>query len=193
MDKRLRKEPKPDVSRYVMIKPVLECYDKYFWLTFSKLGENNCGKRPWCAVPTAIDASMHIHVSFLVAVQVLAMQCIHIYFWISCAKCSGSHTKVKKVPPWDRMVLLDTMGTFEKHKDMIYARVRAQILFRTDTCSAHLYEKPMSTSHHTHTSLLCIHSYSYAYNIYSVLPASEFLQCLPPVAFSTSLSFFSSP
>lgn len=185
-DKRLRKEPKPDVSRYVMVTPALECYNKYFWLTFSKLGENNCGKWPWCAYD---HWCFHAHPCQFPSCR--ASTCNAVY---SClAKCSGSHTKAKKVPPWDRMVLLDTMGTFEKHKDMIYARGRAQILFRTRAVLICMKNRYL---HHIHkykpimyTQLqLCLQHVSS-----TVLPASEFLQCLPPVAFSTSLSFFSSP
>ena len=154
-DKRLRKEPKPDVSRYVMVTPALECYNKYFWLTFSKLGENNCGKWPWCAYDHWCFHAHPCQFPSCRASTCNAVTCNAVY---SClAKCSGSHTKAKKVPPWDRMVLLDTIGTFEKHKDMIYARGRAQILFRTRAVlicmkNRYLHHITQIQAYHAHTA-----------------------------------------
>ena len=76
------------------------------------------------------------------------------------------------------MVLLDTMGTFEKHKDMIYARGRAHILFRTRAvliCMKNRYLNHITQiqAYHAHTAAAMLTTcIIYCFGVSSVSPTS---------------------
>lgn len=128
----------PDISWFHLN---LNSISRIFDYAFSTLGDNNCEKWQWCACD---------HWCLLVAVQILAMQGIHVYLVLNfMCQVFQFHTHESKTGSYI---------TSHKYKLIVYTQLH-----------------------------LCLQHVSS-----TVLPASECLQCLPPVAFSTSLSFLSS-